>query len=486
MSTAWSDIFPDVDGPPVRGAPGDFTAASAAFGRMADDAQYVLAEFARITADGDISQLRGQAATAFERFVHEVADSLGDLPRVSRDAASAFDGHRVSLDALVDEAAAALARARIAWDRKNELEDELDSSTQRAERLQSQIDSLPPDSDPASSAQLGGDHDNALRALRAVRDNLADAQHELSAQRAEWGELRAREAALRDSTRDRLDGIDLGELKDPGRFQSFVEGACDVICAVSLIDECLEFVDAVLRGDWAAVLWQLREALDVVLLVGAVVLLFVPGVNVLMVGLLVLAAAKLAIDAALYATKWPDPESGRVINGADLVMDSIDVVTAGQGAAALRAGRAAVPLARQLKLSSELRTSTSVGRSADIASELGIAFERRTTVTALLFTAGRTRVLAIHASDSLHLDRAAMRSFDRQLASDTIGAGKTVFDGATQTVPDLYDGDLSADVFPSIRDGHGANDSSAKDVVVHVLPPVTGLVAEPLLDKVMK
>jgi hypothetical protein len=486
MSTTWTDIFPDVDGPPVRGVPGDFSAASAAFGRMAVDAQYVLDEFARITADGDISQLRGQAATAFERFVHEVADSLGDLPRVSHEAASAFDGHAVSLESIVDEAGIALARARTAWDRKNELEHQLDSSRQRADRLQSQIDAMPPDADPGAAAQLGGDHQDAMHALAAVRADLDDARQDLAAQRSEWSDLRAREADLRDTTRSRLDDIDLGDLKDPGRLQSFVEGACQVIAAFSLVDECLELVDAMLRGDWAAVLWQLREALDVVLLVGAVVLLFVPGVNILMVGLLALAVAKLAIDAALYATKWPDPESGQVINGADLMMDAIDVVTAGKGAAAVRAGRGGVPLARQITLSGEFRTSASISRRAEIASELGIGYTRRTTVTALLFSAGGRRGLAVRTSDSLTLDSASLNSFQRALATDTIDAGKTIFDGATETVPNMYDGDLSTDVFPSIRDGHGANDTSATDVIVHVMPAPAAIVAKPVLNEVTR
>src|SRR5436190_13001766 len=108
--TTWSQILPDVDGPPVHGEPGDFRNVEREFEIMGDDAGAALDEFDKIKSDGGVSQLRGEAADAFERFVREVSDSLGDLPRVCHEASLVFKKHADDLAALRGEVASALAR----------------------------------------------------------------------------------------------------------------------------------------------------------------------------------------------------------------------------------------------------------------------------------------------------------------------------------------------------------------------------------------
>ena len=97
---------------------------------------------------------------------------------------------------------------------------------------------------------------------------------------------------------------------------------------------------AIASGDWAAALWALRELLDRVLMIVAVIALFTP------LGPLVLAlvAIKMAASLALYATKWPHPETGQTIGLTDVAMDSADllgaagdVIIAGRAAAAINA-----------------------------------------------------------------------------------------------------------------------------------------------------
>ncbi len=111
MSATWSQIFPDVDGPPVLGDPGDFRTAQRGFDVMGSDAQDALDQFKKITSDAGVSQLKGDAAVAFERFVEKVSDSLGDLPRVCHEAGLVFNKHATDLAALQAEVASALARA---------------------------------------------------------------------------------------------------------------------------------------------------------------------------------------------------------------------------------------------------------------------------------------------------------------------------------------------------------------------------------------
>ena len=236
--TTWSEIFPDVDGPPVRGEPGDFRGVEHAFDTMGDDAQDALDEFNKIKSDAGVSQLRGQAADAFERFVREVADSLGDLPRVCHEAALVFKKHADDLEALRREVASALARATTKWNERNNLQSDVSDADRRVSSLQSQIDSLPSTgTDPSADSQRDGldsDRSDAASNAQSLHTRLDAANDALAGIRREYNEFHDREGTLRSTTHHRLDDIDLGDLKDPGRFASFCEGAFDFIMSCLL------------------------------------------------------------------------------------------------------------------------------------------------------------------------------------------------------------------------------------------------------------
>lgn len=329
MTATWSDIFADVDGPPVLGEPGDFQGAQRSFESMRDDAQEALEQFNRITSDGGVSQLQGQAATAFERFVDEVAGSLGDLPGVADEAAAVFRKHADDLVDLRDEVDRALVRAQTNWTEQIRLKRELVQADRRLEQLQRQIDELPSDAaDPTAATQRTGldtDRTTAGRESSSLSTGLGNVEDALAGIRREWTGFHRREAELRSHTRQALDSIELGDLKDPGHFKAFAEGAFAFVMNVTMMDELLDFIDAIMDGDWAAVLWKLREILDVVLLVIAVVALFTPLAPLVVAIAIGLAVAKLAIDVALYATKWPNPANGEVISATDLVMDAVAI-----------------------------------------------------------------------------------------------------------------------------------------------------------------
>ena len=206
------------------------------------------------------------------------------------------------------------------------------------------LDSLPPaGGDPAADADRTAAEDGVEqsgRLLAAAQGAVDSAADDLRASREEWGRLRGDEDELNDRTADRLDDISLGDLEDPSWWESILGSAFDLVMDLTGLDALIDLVAAIASGDWAAALWALRELLDRVLMIVAVIALFTP------LGPLVLAlvAIKMAASLALYATKWPHPETGQTIGLTDVAMDSADllgaagdVIIAGRAAAAINA-----------------------------------------------------------------------------------------------------------------------------------------------------
>lgn len=462
MTATWTEIFPDVDGPPVVGVPGDFQGVQHAFEAMADDAQDALDQFTAITSDAGVSQLRGQAAEAFERFVGEVADSLGDLPRVSREAATVFASHAGTLDDLRIEVAAALARAQIKWQSKRSLTTDLAAANRRVGILRSQIDSLPPaGADPSADAQnqqLDQDHTTAVGDQRQIDGQLSIVIAALAGLRRQWDDFHQREADLRGTTGHRLDSIGLGELKDPGRFQSFTEGAFDFICSVSGLDAILDLVEAALSGDWAAVLWTLRKVLDAVLLVVAIVALFTPLGPLVLLIVLGLAVAKLAIDITLYNTKWPNPETGEVISMGDVVMSAVGVGLSGFAAGMTIVKGPGLTLLQTGQKLNALRSETNIASRSKILRDLGMnVIHARST--------GR----GWNLTPITKITPLSKTWFAVKTGNAVVGAAKKgVKAPATLTAP--YQTGLSTDVFQSVRDGHSRADSVPEKITTHLFP----------------
>ena len=340
----WTDIFDDVDGPPVRGEVAEFARVREHFGRMEDDGRTIVTEFARFRGDGQANgSLEGDAADAFARFVEDVGDSLDDLPRVAGEAHDVFAEHVRQLEGMVEAADRALARARTAWDHKQDLEasaerlrDQVAALRQRAEAAQQTADSSP-EPDPAAqsaaddvSRQAGA----AAGSLGNVEDGIAEQEGILRQIRGEWSDLRDGENRRNEATIDGLDGIDLGDLKDPGLFGKIVGAVAGFVGAV--VDVALgpldEILVALVKGDWATLLWELKELLDSVLLVAAVVALLFPLTAPFALAIFALSVAALALNAGLYLSQTPNPQTGQTVRLRDVLFSAAGVVLGVAGA----------------------------------------------------------------------------------------------------------------------------------------------------------
>ena len=91
-------------------------------------------------------------------------------------------------------------------------------------------------------------------------------------------------------------------------------------------------------GDWAAMLWDLKEILDVVLVVAGVVALFFPLTAPFVIAIAALSLLALAVTATLYATQAPNPQTGETVGLGDVLWSAAGV--AFSGANSLKALRA--------------------------------------------------------------------------------------------------------------------------------------------------
>ena len=339
--TTWTEIFPDVDGSPVRGEAYEFARARDYFRRFEADAEEIARQFDRFRDDGQASgSLEGEAAVAFARFVDEVGGELDEVPRIAGRASEIFDHHHGELNRLLEWAEqgsdSALARARTAWNRREEL-------TEQASRLAGQMRQLEGDvrdAEDAAAADPAGDTtaaDQLGDQLAGTQSRLGGVQNEIDEQNAILEGIRGDEDALNRLTVEDLDGIDLGDLENPGfwdRVGNAIGSLVDFVVTVAdiMMGPLDEILLAVFNGEWAELLWELKEMLDVVLVVLAVVALFIPFCAPLVIAIFVLSVTALAINAALYATQWPNPETGETAGLGDVLWSAAGVVFAGGGA----------------------------------------------------------------------------------------------------------------------------------------------------------
>ena len=332
--TTWTDIFPDVDGPPVRGEPLQFTRVAHSFDSMHDDAVEILTQFKRIMGEGSFDEIQGEVAGPFRTFVDNVNDRLQSLPDVSSTASTIFADHAGRLDDYRTAADKALASAITKWSERKSVAGQLDAASDAEAKAKTKVDSTPPDADPTATSDAQDAHDQAAQHVTDVKNKLAGIDGELKQFRAKWNELRGDEKDLSDSTKHRLDDVDLHDLHDPGWFDSFCEAVGDFLqwaYKFTGLEDLVELIDAIAHGDWAAVLWRLRDLLDKVFVILSVVaLICCPAL--LLVALVVIAVAKLAIDVGLYMSNTADPKTGRRISAMDLAFDVFDAATAGHAA----------------------------------------------------------------------------------------------------------------------------------------------------------
>jgi hypothetical protein len=358
--TTWTEIFPDVDGSPVRGERYEFARARDYFERFEEDAEEIARQFDRFRDDGQASgSLEGQAAGAFARFVEQVGGELDEVPRIAGRAREIFTHHHSELDRLIEWAEegtdSALARARTAWQAREELSGQAARLSSQVRQLEGDVRSAEaaaaadPAGDTSEADQLGDQLSGAQSELGGVQDDLDHQNAVLDGIRAEWSDIRDEENALNRRTVDELDGIDLGDLENPGfwdRVGDAVGALVDFVVEIAdiVMGPLDEILAALLTGDWAQLLWELKELLDVVLIVLAVVALFIPFCAPLVIGILVLSVLALTINAALYATQWPNPETGETVGLGDVLWSAAGVVFSAAGGLkafnALRAVRA--------------------------------------------------------------------------------------------------------------------------------------------------
>ena len=336
--TSWQVIFGRE--PPIRGEEGQFAQARDRFGAMREDADFISTAFQSVTESGSAGNLEGESGSAFDRVVDEVNTGVFDLPRVSGEAEDIFSGHYTRLAELRDAADQALERAIAAWDRRNDLEADAAALRQQVAAAASRADSLQDEADANPDADNGADIDaansqrsQAAGALGNTEQAIADETSTLDGIESEWSELRDAEDSRDSETMDALDSIDLGDLQDPGFMGSIAEFVSSVLEAMAdfALDLTLldEIFNAIVNGDWAALLWELKQMLDVALLVLGTIALFTGIWAPLGVALIALGVASLAVNTTLYLTQMPNPETGETVGLTDVVISAVAVAFSG-------------------------------------------------------------------------------------------------------------------------------------------------------------
>ena len=159
--------------------------------------------------------------------------------------------------------------------------------------------------------------------LRLTEQGIAEQERILARIRSEWSDIRAAEKRLDDKTISDLDDLRLGDLEDPGFWDKIVSGAFDLMITLGTIAigvMCpLVGLYLMYGGDWAAMLWDLKEILDVVLVVAGVVALFFPLTAPFVIAIAALSVLALAVSATLYATQAPNPQTGETVGLGDVM-----------------------------------------------------------------------------------------------------------------------------------------------------------------------
>jgi hypothetical protein len=350
--TTWTTIFPDVDGSPVRGEPSEFRTTARFFSTLAEQTRSIVDEFARFADDGQASgSLEGETGKAFGDFIEEVDSSLSELPEVSGTAADIFEQHVEELSRLREWAEtgadSALARARTAWDLKTDLEADAVQLRRSHDAIMRQIDQVDASDDGTGASDpersnLDDARGRNADSLRQTERGIGEQERILAGIRSEWSDIRAAERRLDDKTVSELDDIRLGDLEDPGFWDKIVSGAFDLMITLGTIAigvMCpLVGLYLMYGGDWAAMLWDLKEVLDVVLVVAGVVALFFPLTAPFVIAIAALSVLALAVSATLYATQAPNPQTGETVGLGDVLWSAAAV--AFSGANSLKALRA--------------------------------------------------------------------------------------------------------------------------------------------------
>jgi hypothetical protein len=324
--TTWQQIFA-VD-PPVRGELSQFTIAKTTFETMRDDAQNVVDQFANFAdpafVDGHLNDAPGAMVT---EVLSQADGGLKDLPRIADEASQIFSDHYDRLAELREEADGALARAHTAWLRKSELLAQQSNLQSQIDGLSTDIDDADPDADTGS---LEDELSGAESSLGSVNGELESVQNTLDGiyggDDGEWHALANAEHDRNEATVDALNDIDLGSLKDPGFWDKLVSAVGGFVLGV--LESVANLLEALVTGDLATFLWELKSLLDAALLVLGTIALFT-GIGA---PLFFLAVASFAVTTTLWATQTPNPQTGETMGLGDVAWSAAGVALSSFGA----------------------------------------------------------------------------------------------------------------------------------------------------------
>ncbi len=318
----WTDLGREIDGSdidwfigePVVGEPGPFAAGATAYTELADHIVQIGTVFDEYTGS-DNPQFQGESARAFNGRAETIREQLTLIPGIAESVSALLSDHDSGLTGLHATGDEALARAWTRWG----------ASFRTLVRRGGDCDAF----DLQAADLLAEPDDGQL--LRA-QDGLADARRELLLSRDEAQDLIDDESALETTTADGLRNVNLGDMADPGFWDKLGGALWDIVLAIPIIGDAIALIDAIIDGDWDRVLWRLRDLLDDVLIVLAVVplVLAVTFTGGAALAILAIAITKLLIDIGLYATGTEDPDNpGRTIGKFDLALSTLAVVGAG-------------------------------------------------------------------------------------------------------------------------------------------------------------
>ena len=344
----WSTVLGGV-GPPVVGESNDYRTAARQSTDLCDTSREVNNAFRRLR-QGCIDNLQGQAADELRRIVGKVDESLSDLPIVLSDVTRIMEDHERQLEGLKRSVREALARAKTRWDSYERAKSDVRREQRELSSLRCRLDGTP--STPENEEYIGhlrdliSSQEAQIREYRTFRNECQDRicgnmrtgkhpGHCTGADRYDgvspsttscyqYMSLYNDEQALVRRTVDRLNGVDLRDLRDPNWFVRFLDAVSDWIKSSAL----WKAIDAALDGDWGAALHYLREALDAVIMVltiaALVVGFFATGglLGVLIISATIATVTHIGVSAYLAAVNTPHPETGQPVAWTEVGLDA--------------------------------------------------------------------------------------------------------------------------------------------------------------------
>ncbi|MCB0965475.1 MAG: hypothetical protein KDB37_01455 [Ilumatobacter sp.] len=332
----WAQLFPGT-GDPISGASADYRRGARVADGVATSTTVVADEFARVRQSGELGELEGQAARQLVTFVTKVHSRLDDVPGVFRTLHDVLDHHATELKALEKRAADALAVANTRWNAVETAESERDSAQSALSLIQGQIRAL--DWSTEDPEVVDAERTAFERSERTHQTTLGQRNTDLTTARGllddsltERNDIADDEQALVEETARSLRSIEIGELDDPNAVLDWISDRLEDVGGFvnGIVDSIVGLVEAIMEGDWGAMLWHLSDLLEAALTVLAIVALvaavvFTGGTALAIIGL-ALGAAKLLIDGVLAHTQTPHPETGETKSWGDVAIDAAFLV----------------------------------------------------------------------------------------------------------------------------------------------------------------